>query len=401
MMFSTKRQKVEEADKGNKVEDRKLFYGLVPHYIDQQRLKTKLEEFGSLATLVYCQDQLGGDRGWGFVTFESQSGAKDALEKLNNSEDVFPGQVRPFHIKLASQKVTQVEGTVFEPRSEYPSPWKEFHTEEGDAYYFNGLTEATVWEKPPELVQAENKAEMMKNPQAAPPVQTMSTSLQSAPIQPTTNPVGSSMNGPPGSNLFIVGMPTGWTDETLVKNFEPFGVVLSAKIQADEFGASRGFGFASFQTPEMASAAIFALNGVSTEGKTLKVELKKGDEVNAVAPPAGVERMSHEKLPSVTGVRKPAAGNWAPNMMMMPGQIPSGLTSLSSASGVGGLAALGLGNLGLGGLGMQQLANLRLGGTMPALTGLPSVPALTGMGTVPALTGASTGAATTQPGLLG
>mmetsp|Transcript_95529 Transcript_95529/g.218760 ORF Transcript_95529/g.218760 Transcript_95529/m.218760 type:complete len:196 (+) Transcript_95529:377-964(+) len=144
-----------------------------------------------------------------------------------------------------------------------------------------------------------------------------------------------------------------------------------------------------------------ALNGVSTEGKTLKVELKKGDEVNAVAPPAGVERMSHEKLPSVTGVRKPAAGNWAPNMMMMPGQIPSGLTSLSSASGVGGLAALGLGNLGLGGLGMQQLANLRLGGTMPALTGLPSVPALTGMGTVPALTGASTGAATTQPGLLG
>lgn len=42
-------------------------------------------------------------------------------------------------------------------------------------------------------------------------------------------------------------------------------------------GRSRGFGFVSYETPEMAREAIKRVNGKSVLGKRLKVELKQGN----------------------------------------------------------------------------------------------------------------------------
>jgi polyadenylate-binding protein len=51
------------------------------------------------------------------------------------------------------------------------------------------------------------------------------------------------------------------TDEDLKALFDEYGVIKSAKLMVDENGKSRGFGFVSFETPEMAQQAVEALNG--------------------------------------------------------------------------------------------------------------------------------------------
>mmetsp|Transcript_4821 Transcript_4821/g.4262 ORF Transcript_4821/g.4262 Transcript_4821/m.4262 type:complete len:430 (-) Transcript_4821:232-1521(-) len=89
---------------------------------------------------------------------------------------------------------------------------------------------------------------------------------------------GSSSNtkgGPQGSNLFIYHVPATWGDDDIRLCFAPFGTVVSATINKDRAtGASKGFGFVSYDNPVSAQTAVQAMNGMQVDGKRLKVELK-------------------------------------------------------------------------------------------------------------------------------
>ena len=83
-------------------------------------------------------------------------------------------------------------------------------------------------------------------------------------------------SGPPGCNLFIYHIPVAWGDAEIHQCFVPFGTVLSATVFKDKMtGASKGFGFVSYDNPTSANSAISAMNGMQIDGKRLKVELKK------------------------------------------------------------------------------------------------------------------------------
>ena len=51
-------------------------------------------------------------------------------------------------------------------------------------------------------------------------------------------------------------------DSQLKDYFSQCGVISSAKIMRDQKGASKGFGFVCFSTPEEANIAIKTLNGM-------------------------------------------------------------------------------------------------------------------------------------------
>eukprot|EP00802_Teleaulax_amphioxeia_P008838 Tamp_08849.p1 GENE.Tamp_08849~~Tamp_08849.p1 ORF type:complete len:500 (+),score=120.90 Tamp_08849:57-1502(+) len=90
-------------------------------------------------------------------------------------------------------------------------------------------------------------------------------------------------HGPAGCNLFIYHCPAAWDDEAIKQAFSPYGAIVSATIMKDKStGASKGFGFVSFDNPIAAQQAIQGMNGHEVEGKRLKVELKQ-----AKGPPAG------------------------------------------------------------------------------------------------------------------
>jgi cold-inducible RNA-binding protein len=76
------------------------------------------------------------------------------------------------------------------------------------------------------------------------------------------------------SKLFCGGLAWGTTDETLRSAFEPFGEVTDAKVVQDrETGRSRGFGFVTFATPELASSARDQMDGASLDGRKIRVDI--------------------------------------------------------------------------------------------------------------------------------
>jgi len=107
--------------------------------------------------------------------------------------------------------------------------------------------------------------------------------LPSDPPQPDGSPsdsIGaqsrSTMEGPPGANLFIYHLPHDLTDADLATAFAPFGNVISAKVYVDKnTGQSKGFGFVSYEQPAAAESAILGMNGFQIGSKRLKVQHKR------------------------------------------------------------------------------------------------------------------------------
>ena len=73
--------------------------------------------------------------------------------------------------------------------------------------------------------------------------------------------------------IYIGNLEFDLTEEELKSTIESKGIaVQEVRIIKDKYsGKSKGFGFAEFETPELAQQAIDALNGQEINGRTLRV----------------------------------------------------------------------------------------------------------------------------------
>ena len=79
-----------------------------------------------------------------------------------------------------------------------------------------------------------------------------------------------------GKKLYVGNLSYGVNDTELGKMFEPHGTVESAQVIMDrDTGRSKGFGFVEMKTDEEAQAAIAALNGKDSGGRSLTVNEAK------------------------------------------------------------------------------------------------------------------------------
>ena len=74
------------------------------------------------------------------------------------------------------------------------------------------------------------------------------------------------------------------TDAELTTVVSEFGETKSVEIVRDRDGASKGFGFADFNTDEHGQAAIAALDGKEVGGQALKVSVAKPRKNDRPAP---------------------------------------------------------------------------------------------------------------------
>lgn len=75
------------------------------------------------------------------------------------------------------------------------------------------------------------------------------------------------------SNVYVKNLAETVDDERLRIEFSSFGTITSAKVMLDERGVSRGFGFVCFSAAEEAGRAITEMNGRMLLGKPLYVAL--------------------------------------------------------------------------------------------------------------------------------
>lgn len=78
------------------------------------------------------------------------------------------------------------------------------------------------------------------------------------------------------NKLFIGSLAWGTTDETLKAFFEQIGEVVEAKVIIDRFkNRSKGFGFVTMATAELAQAAKEQLDGKELDGRAIKVDFAR------------------------------------------------------------------------------------------------------------------------------
>lgn len=103
---------------------------------------------------------------------------------------------------------------------------------------------------------------------------------------PHAHTPGNFAKGPEGANLFVMHLPENFGDVELHSLFLNYGNIVSAKVQIDRNGRSKGFGFVSFDNTKSAQAAISAMDGYSLGAKRLIVKVKKGENGTSGNPSA-------------------------------------------------------------------------------------------------------------------
>ena len=74
-------------------------------------------------------------------------------------------------------------------------------------------------------------------------------------------------------NIYVGNLSYGIKDADLVRLFETFGTVTSAKVIKDrDTGRSKGFGFVEFENDDEAKAALEQLTGTDFSGRPLVVK---------------------------------------------------------------------------------------------------------------------------------
>ena len=72
-------------------------------------------------------------------------------------------------------------------------------------------------------------------------------------------------------NIYIKNLEPSIQSQDLYDNFSQFGTILSCKVELDEHGKSKGFGYVHFEEVEAAQKAIQQINGMELEGKVVQV----------------------------------------------------------------------------------------------------------------------------------
>lgn len=130
-----------------------------------------------------------------------------------------------------------------------------------------------------------------------------------------------------GVNLYVKNLDDDFDDERLVGEFEPFGTITSAKIMKDEKGASKGFGFVCFSSPDEATKAVSELSGKMIGSKPLYVSLAQRRDVRRQQLESQIAQRNQLRLQHQAAAGVPISG-FMPGAPMYyqppPGAYPGG-----------------------------------------------------------------------------
>lgn len=298
----------------------KLFVGGVPLAMSDDELRDYFSAHGQVTECHILPQKTSNpviQTKAAFVRFARKADGLKAIEILDKKV-AFPGVERTMDVRVAEGRETKPEdrqgartfqqpqqmGQRFPTHQQQPRPmapmapiapvpmrpprtigvWTEYYAPDGRPYYYNSTTGVTCWDPPAEF--------RMAGPPAPPPPAYMQQPMggysgAAAGAAPQGNTAAES-KGPTGANLFVFHVPAEWTESDLYTQFSPYGNLLSYRIAREkETNRPKGFAFVSYDNAGSGQAAIGSLNGmIVSNGKRLKVSVKKGEEGFAGGPTA-------------------------------------------------------------------------------------------------------------------
>jgi len=266
--------------------------------IDNKAMYDTFSAFGNILSCKVAQDADGNSKGYGFVHFETEEAAVNAIQKVNgmllNDKKVFVGRFVPRkerekELGEKAKKFTNVYVKNFgeelgdeklkELFSKYGkiTSYKVIMADEGGKNKGFGFVSFEDSEAAEKAVDELNGLEMNgktlyvgRAQKKAERQQELKKKFELLKLE--------RLNRYQGVNLYVKNLDDTIDDEILRKEFSPYGTITSAKVMCCEEGRSKGFGFVCFSSPEEATKAVTEMNGRIIVAKPLYVALAQRKE---------------------------------------------------------------------------------------------------------------------------
>lgn len=314
--------------------------------IDNKAMYDTFSAFGNILSCKVAQDADGASKGYGFVHFETEEAAMNAIQKVNgmllNEKKVFVGRFVPrkerekelgekakkftnvyiknFGEDLGDEKLKEVFSkfgkitsykVVKDPKGEEAEAdldgknkgfgFVSFEDSESAEKAVDELNGVEMFGKTLYVGRAQKKAERQ---------QELKKKFEQLKLE--------RLNRYQGVNLYVKNLDDTIDDERLRKEFAPYGTITSAKVMNEE-GRSKGFGFVCFSSPEEATKAVTEMNGRIIVAKPLYVALaQRKEDRKAHLASQYIQRMAGMRMQQMGGMQQMGMGGYFMPTMPQP-----------------------------------------------------------------------------------
>lgn len=309
--------------------------------IDNKALYDTFSLFGNILSCKVALDINGNSKGYGYVHYETQEAANEAIAKINGmliaGTEVFVG-----HFQKRQDRPDIDEWTNCYVKN-IPSQWtdadmrKEFEPfgpissavvmrdAGADSHKGFGFVNYETSEGAHGAVEALNGKVYKSGDGSDIEIYVGRAQKRSERERELRNKFEQlkieRLNKYQGVNLYVKNLDDQLSDEELREAFGAYGTITSSRIMRDPAGLSRGFGFVCFSTPEEANKAVAEMNGKLISGKPVYVALAQRKEVRRAQLEA-----QHAQRVGLIGrgmpLGQPPMYGAAPMFYAQPGQLP-------------------------------------------------------------------------------
>jgi|UniRef100_A0A2N9H628 polyadenylate-binding protein len=295
--------------------------------LDHKALHDTFSSFGNILSCKVATDANGQSKGYGFVQFDNEESAQNAIDKLNgmliNDKQVYVGHFLRKQERDGASNMTKFNNVYVKNLSEATTD-EDLNKIFGE---YGAITSAVVMRdvdgrsKCFGFVNYENADDAAKAVEALNGKKFDDKEWYVGKAQKKSErevelkgkfeqSIKEAVDKYQGMNLYVKNLDDSISDEKLNELFSEFGIITSCKVMRDPNGISRGSGFVAFSTSEEASRALDSMNGKMVVSKPLYVALAQRKEERRARLQAQFSQM------------RPMAPSIAPRMPIYPPGAP-------------------------------------------------------------------------------
>merc|ERR1719219_691656 len=298
--------------------------------IDNKAMYDTFSAFGNILSCKVAQDADGGSKGYGFVHFETEEAAMNAIQKVNgmllNEKKVFVGRFVPRkeREKELGEKAGKITShKVVRDDKSNPESTEQEEEEKIDVTDDGGKAKGFGFVSFEDSESAEKAVEELNGSDIGGKILYVGRAQKRGERQAELKKKFEQLkmerlNRYQGVNLYVKNLDDTIDDERLRKEFPPYGTVTSARVMCEE-GRSKGFGFVCFSSPEEATKAVTEMNGRIIVAKPLYVALaQRKEDRKAHLASQYIQRMAGMRMQNMAGMQQMGMGGYFMPTMPQP-----------------------------------------------------------------------------------